>query len=148
MILHLDDFCSCCFRQQIKFMVLGKMMAITAQHILISEDFGEVTKYWDAWYKQAYGRKKQFLSLMIISTGIRLLPYNISFFFIFPANSGSLQGPQTPQSTGSNSMTEVQAIWSPQHQHQHLMDRWHLCRVAGMKRALLHFFVSCNSATV
>lgn len=36
---------------------------------------------------------------------------------------------------------KCQAIWSPQHQHQHLMDRWHLCRVAGMKRSLLHFFV-------
>lgn len=90
------------------------MTAITAQHILISEDFGEVTKYWDAWYKQAYGGKNQFLSLMIIiSTGIWLLPFNISFFFNFPANSGSLQGPQTPQSTGSNSMTEVPGDLKP-----------------------------------
>ncbi|XP_072851042.2 AT-rich interactive domain-containing protein 1B isoform X3 [Pogona vitticeps] len=30
-----------------------------------------------------------------------------------PANSGSLQGPQTPQSTGSNSMTEVPADLKP-----------------------------------
>lgn len=35
---------------------------------------------------------------------------------------------------------KCQAIWSPQHQHQHLMDRWHLCRVAGMKRALLRLW--------
>lgn len=42
-----------------------------------------------------------------------LLPFNSSFFFNFPANSGSLQGPQTPQSTGSNSMTEVPGDLKP-----------------------------------
>ena len=51
--------------------------------------------------------------MIIISTGLRRLPFNISFFFNFPANSGSLQGPQTPQSTGSNSMTEVPGDLKP-----------------------------------
>lgn len=51
--------------------------------------------------------------MIIISTGIWLLPFNISFSFDFPANSGSLQGPQTPQSTGSNSMTEVPGDLKP-----------------------------------
>lgn len=41
----------------------------------------------------------------------------LSLFFVcvfnFPANSGSLQGPQTPQSTGSNSMTEVPGDLKP-----------------------------------
>lgn len=115
MILHLDDCYSCCFRQQIKFMVLGKIMAITTQHILISEGFGEVMKYWDGLrYTQASGGKNHFFSLMIIfSTGIWLLPFNNYFFFHFSANSGSLQGPQTPQSTGSNSMTEVPGDLKP-----------------------------------
>lgn len=114
MILHVDDFYSCCFRQRFKFVILGKMMAITSPHILISEDFVEVTEYWDAWYKQAHEGNNQFLSLIIIiSAVIWLLPSNISFFFNFPANSGSLQGPQTPQSTGSNSMTEVPGDLKP-----------------------------------
>lgn len=44
---------------------------------------------------------------------------NLSFFLSFPlvllllANSGSLQGPQTPQSTGSNSMAEVPGDLKP-----------------------------------
>lgn len=45
--------------------------------------------------------------------GIWLLPFHNYCLLIFSANSGSLQGPQTPQSTGSNSMTEVPGDLKP-----------------------------------
>lgn len=151
MILHLDDCYSCCFRQQIKFMVLGKIMAITTQHILISEGFGEVMKYWDGLrYTQASGGKNYFFSLMIIiSTGIWLLPFNNYFFFLIsqlilvPCKAHRLHSPLVVIP-----WQKCQAIWSPQHQHPHLMDRWHLCKVAGMKRALLHFLLGSSSTAV
>lgn len=151
MILHLDDCYSCCFRQQIKFMVLGKIMAITTQHILISEGFGEVMKYWDGLrYTQASRGKNHFFSLMIIiSTGIWLLPFNNYFFFLIsqlilvPCKAHRLHSPLVVIP-----WQKCQAIWSPQHQHPHLMDRWHLCKVAGMKRALLHFLLVSSSTAV
>lgn len=149
MIFHLGDFCSCYFRQQIKFMVPGKMMTITAQHILVSEDFGEVLKYWDACYKHTYGWKDQFLYFMIIiSTGIWLLPFHISCFFNFQQILGHCKAHRLHNLLVVIPWQKCQAIWSPQHQHQHLMDRWHLCRLAGMKRALSHFQLGCSFTTV
>lgn len=41
------------------------------------------------------------------------LAASLIFLWPLPANSGSLQGPQTPQSTGSNSMAEVPGDLKP-----------------------------------
>lgn len=51
--------------------------------------------------------------LIIISKEFGCYLLIFPFSFHFPANSGSLQGPQTPQSTGSNSMTEVPGDLKP-----------------------------------